>query len=164
MKVVVSDTSVLIDLEHGLFLESAFRLPIQFTVPDLLYERELKNYSETDLTGLGLYVQELDGDAVALAMDYRQKVNTLSLPDVFAFALAKINSWMLLSGDRALREFAEEENVTFHGVFWVLDRLHEHRVIGHSALFYGLQRIAERPRCRLPQAEINKRLRLYSDR
>ena len=133
MRVVVSDTSVLIDLEHGLLLESTFHLPYKFAVPDLMYERELKDYSGPDLTGLGLYVQELDGDEVALAFDYHRKVNTLSLPDVFAFALAKTNSWNLLSGNRALREFAAKENVTCHGVFWILDRLHEHRVIGNRA-------------------------------
>lgn len=41
--VVVSDTSVLMDLERGSLLEAAFRLPpFAFAVPDLLYERELK--------------------------------------------------------------------------------------------------------------------------
>ena len=41
MKALVSDTSILIDLERGSLL--CFRLPFQFAVPDLLYERELKN-------------------------------------------------------------------------------------------------------------------------
>ena len=40
--VVVSNTSVLIDLERGCLLEAAFRLPSRFAVPDLLYEQELK--------------------------------------------------------------------------------------------------------------------------
>ena len=44
MRVLVSDTSVPIDLERGLLLESALRLPFAFAVPDLLYERELKDY------------------------------------------------------------------------------------------------------------------------
>ena len=43
MKVIVSDTSVLIDLERGSFLESIFSLPFEFAVPDLLFKRELKN-------------------------------------------------------------------------------------------------------------------------
>ena len=32
--VLVSDTSVLIDLERGSFLQPAFRLPFEFVVPD----------------------------------------------------------------------------------------------------------------------------------
>ena len=42
MRVLVSDTSVLIDLERGGFLEAAFSLSWQFAVPDLLFERELR--------------------------------------------------------------------------------------------------------------------------
>jgi hypothetical protein len=44
MKILVSDTSVLIDLERGGLLVSCFRLPFEFAVPDLLYARELKDF------------------------------------------------------------------------------------------------------------------------
>ena len=42
MIVLVSDTSVLIDLERGGFLEAIFSLPYEFAVPDVLYHRELE--------------------------------------------------------------------------------------------------------------------------
>ena len=48
MKVLVSDTSVLIDLDRGSLVEPTFRLPFEFTVPDLLYERELKDHGGPD--------------------------------------------------------------------------------------------------------------------
>ena len=41
MRILVSDTSVLIDLERGVLLDSCFNLPFEFAVPDLLYAREL---------------------------------------------------------------------------------------------------------------------------
>ena len=44
MTVLVSDVSVLIDLEHGSLLEAAFQMPFEFAVPDVLYELELKAY------------------------------------------------------------------------------------------------------------------------
>ena len=66
--VVVSDTSVLIDLERGRLLEAAFRLPLAFAVPDLLYERELKPNDGGRLLEPGLRVSELDGDGVAAAL------------------------------------------------------------------------------------------------
>ena len=68
MKVLVSDTSVLIDLDRGSLVEPAFRLPFEFTVPDLLYERELKAHGGPDLIRLGLRVEELDGDEVSIAL------------------------------------------------------------------------------------------------
>lgn len=39
--VVVSDSSVLIDLERGAFFAAAFALPLEFCVPDVLYRREI---------------------------------------------------------------------------------------------------------------------------
>ena len=60
MKVLVSDTSILIDLERGSLLETCFRLPFEFAVPDLLYERELKNHGGDNLLRLGLRIEDLD--------------------------------------------------------------------------------------------------------
>ena len=162
MKVLVADTSVLIDLDRGSLVEPAFRLPFEFTVPDLLYERELKVHGGADLVRLGLRVEELDGNAVAVALGYRRRRPSLSLPDSFALALAKTNAWTLLSGDRGLRDLAEEEAVACHGVLWLLDRIFEHRVVDPGVLRAGLDAIAAHPRCRLPRAEIRKRLRSYS--
>ena len=85
MKVLVSDTSVLIDAERGSLLEICFGLPFVFVVPDLLYRQELQEYGGPALIQLGLRVEELDGGGVSLA-------------------LARLNSWNLLSGDRKLRE------------------------------------------------------------
>ena len=162
MKVLVSDTSVLIDLDRGSLVESTFRLPFEFTVPDLLYERELREHGGPGFVRLGLRVEELDGNGVSLALSYLSKRRSLSLPDSFALALAKTNAWTLLSGDRELRELAEEVEVQCHGVLWLLDQMFEQRVIDLEDLRAGLGRIAAHPRCRLPKSEIRKRLLAYS--
>ena len=44
MDVLVSDTSVVIDLERAEILDYVFALPYRFVVPDALYEQELKDY------------------------------------------------------------------------------------------------------------------------
>lgn len=162
MKVLVSDTSVLIDLERGSFLETSFRLPFEFAVPDLLYERELKDYAGDDLLKLGLRVEELDGDGIARALSYRAQRPSLSLPDCFALALAQGNSWTLLTGDGRLRELANDEHVDCHGVLWLLDEMHNAAVATVKELHAGLEAISAHPRCRLPRPEIRKRLTLYA--
>lgn len=131
-QVLVSDTSVLIDLTRGSLLEASFSLAFRFVVPDLLYERELKNWGGTDLIRLGLVIEQLDGDGVRLALAYREHMPALSLPDCFALALAQIHSWILLSGDRALSQLATNEAVECHGVLWLLDKMHEAAVVSIS--------------------------------
>ncbi len=163
MRVLVSDTSVLVDLERGSLLEASFRLPFQFAVPDLLYERELKGYGGDELIRLGLAVVELDGDGLTRALAYRQQAPALSVPDSFALALAQTREWVLLTGDGALRQLATDEAVECHGVLWVLDEIHGAAVATAQALHDGLNTISGHPRCRLPRPEIRRRLAFYAE-
>jgi hypothetical protein len=66
MIILVSDTSVLIDLERGGLLEVAFSLGYPMVVPDLLYERELGAENGPYLRGLGLGVVALTAEEVEL--------------------------------------------------------------------------------------------------
>lgn len=158
MRVLVSDTSVLVDLERGALLEAAFDLPFQLTVPDLLYERELKDHGGNELLALGLSVSELTDETLQLAVSYTRSNKELSLPDCFALALAKTNNWTLLTVDAKLRQKASSEEVCCHGVLWLFDRMMEHSVLDSQLLKSGLQAIASHPRCRLPRAEIKRRI------
>lgn len=163
-QVLVSDTSVLIDLTRGSLLEASFSLAFRFVVPDLLYERELKDWGGEDLVRLGLVIEQLDGAGVSLALTYRKRMPALSLPDCFALALAQIRSWILLSGDGALSQLATDKAVECHGVLWVIDQMHEAAVVSIRELYDGLTAISQHPRCRLPKAEIRCRLSDYAAR
>ena len=125
MQILVFDTSSLVDLECRSLLGASFRSAFRFVVPDLLYERELKNWGGEDLMRLGLVVEALDGEGVALALAYQKRMPALSLADCFALALAQIRSWILLSGDSALSRLATDEAVECHGVLWLLDKMHD---------------------------------------
>lgn len=160
--VIVSDTSVLLDMERGSLLTAVFRLSCEFAVPDLLFERELKGHGGDDLQKRGLRVEALDGDGVALALGYHRANRPLSLPDSFALALAKASAWMLLTGDARLRQLAEREDVDCHGALWLLDRLLEEAVVSRERLRAGLEVISRHPRCRLPKTEVRARLATWA--
>ncbi len=162
LHVLVSDTSVLIDLDRGSLLTASFRLPYRFTVPDLLYRQELNSWGDEELTKLGLSVEELDGDGVNRALSYRRQVPALSLPDCFALVLAQTRSWILLSGDNALRQLAVIEGVECHGVLWLLDEMRATAAASNRELHDGLTAMAVHPRCRLPRPEIRQRLASYA--
>lgn len=158
---LVSDTSVLIDLHRGGLLDAIFRLQFEIGVPDLLFERELKTWDGPRLQALGLKVLVLDGVGVELAQRYRRHEPRLSTPDAFALALAKTGGHILLAGDASLRVMAEVEHVECHGVLWVIDALGEQGVLGPDQLLDGLTQITAHPRCRLPPGECQRRLEHY---
>jgi predicted nucleic acid-binding protein len=164
MTILVSDTSVLIDLERGELIASAFKLSATFAVPDVLYERELRDYGGEELVKLGLRVESLDGDGVELAMRHMRAQPRLTVPDSFALALAKTNGWTLLTGDGPLRESAKAEGVDCHGVLWLLDEFEAQSAATYVQLHRGLDGIATHPRCRLPRREIALRLSRYAER
>jgi hypothetical protein len=163
MKILVSDTSVLIELERGGFLDSCFSLPFEFAVPDLLNARELLAYGGPALVARGLRVEELTGDEVTIAQTARSARPKLSLPDAFAYALASVRGWTLLTGDGELRALAQAQQVPMCGVLWLLDQFFEGQVIETATIIAGLESIAAHPRCRLPRAEIQVRLERYKN-
>lgn len=159
---LVSDTSVLVDLDRGSLLEAAFRRPFEFAVPDLLYKRELDDHGGARLRQLGLRVLSLDGDEVMQALHYRRRQPALSLPDCFALTLAAHHSWTLLTGDAKLRKLAESEQVECHGLLWLLDEMLMAAAVSARKLHNGLAAISKHPKCRLPKAEVRKRLKRYA--
>lgn len=107
MQVLVSDTSVLIDIERASLTARLFDLPYDFVVPDILYEAELLDWMGPDLIDLGLRVEELTPEETTRATELKRAKAMLSTPDVFAFCLAAERGWVLLTGDGALRVEAE---------------------------------------------------------
>jgi len=121
----------------------------------------LRHHEGPDWISLGLRILELDGQGVRDALNYRNQVNAISTPDSFALVLAKTWGFILLTGDRQLRELAKRELVKCHGVLWILDLLGEQQTIPKKDLHKGLQEIANHPRCRLPKSEIVCRLKRW---
>lgn len=106
MQILVSDTSVLIDIERASLTARLFDLPFEFVVPDVLYKAELLDWIGPDLIEKGLRVVSLNPDEVGEAVGLRRARASLSIPDVFALALASSRDWTLLTGDSALRQEA----------------------------------------------------------
>ena len=161
MPILVSDTSVLIDIERAGLTARLFALPHDFVVPDLLYDRELALYDGAELIAHGLLIEELAGVEVQAAARIRRENGALSLPDAYAFSLARERGWTLLTGDGLLRALARRAQLPMHGVLWLFDEMEAHKVCPIDDLHDGLTTLSTHPRCRLPRAEMNVRLRRY---
>lgn len=162
MIILVSDTSVLIDLERGGLLEPAFSCGLVMVVPDLLYVRELDADNGPFLRTLGLGVVALDPDEVEFAQQLRKERPGLSLPDCFALSCARRENHALVSGDQLLRKEARARDCTVYGLLWILDQMEASGRIGVAMLHEGLSRIWNHPRRRLPRAEVMERLERWA--
>lgn len=158
MIVLVSDTSVLIDLERGGLLESAFSCGLTLIVPDLLYQRELETANGPYLRSLGLGVVTLSPHEVSLAQELRAQRKALSLPDCFALSCATRANHALVSGDRALRNEAKKKVENVYGLLWLLDQMAATGAFDVSFLSAGLRAISAHARCRLPVDEVKARI------
>ena len=78
MRLLISDANILIDMEAGALLETLFRLPMQFGIPDLLYYEEIEPGSP-GLETMGLHIMEVSGDFVKYAENLPRQYN--HLPD-----------------------------------------------------------------------------------
>lgn len=158
MIILVSDTSILIDLDRGGLLEATFGCGFTMIVPDLLYERELESENGAYLRSLGLGVVSLSSEEVASAQTLKSKRKALSLPDCFALSCANRTNHILLTGDKALRAEALAKQAQTFGLLWLLDRMAETGSVSPSTLYEGLVRISSHQRCRLPASEVRSRL------
>lgn len=162
MVILVSDSSVLIDLERGELLEHAFSCGLIMAVPDLLYQNELENVNGPYLRTLGLNVLSLTPDEMEIAQTIKDKRPALSSPDCFALCCALRQGHVLLTGDMNLRKEATVRNAEVYGLLWLLDQMEACGKFSFTLLHEGLSKILTHPRCRLPKEEANARLLRWS--
>ena len=163
MRIVVSDTSCLIDLRKGGLLRAMFALPYRFAMPNTLFEDELLslgNPEKGELLDLGLEVVDLPGEAVRRAGRYFNQNPRLTLNDCFALVMAERTlDCILLTGDGPLRRVAADMNIEVHGVLWATDEMEAHGVVALQALHDALRLFNDDDLVFLPKDEVQIRLR-----
>jgi predicted nucleic acid-binding protein len=167
MRIVVSDSSCLIDLRKVSMLEHLLRLPYEFLIPNTLFEEELLKFTAAQKKALirgGLKVIDLPGEQVLRAQEIIREVPQLSVHDGFAFALAEQHAGcILLSGDDSLRRLADKRGIEVHGVLWVLDQLHANDLSTAGSIVTVLRTFQDDLTVRLPRREIAAYLRRYEN-
>jgi predicted nucleic acid-binding protein len=166
MRIIVSDSSCLIDLRKASLLDVFLRLPYEILVPNTLFEDELLRFSpaqkELLLRG-GLQVIDLPGESVLRAQAIVGAHSRLSIHDGFAFALAESRPGsILLTGDGGLREVAERHEIEVHGVLWVIDEIHGNGLASVEDLLAVLRGFQDDTTVRLPRRELTAAVKRYT--
>lgn len=155
MLLLISDANILIDMEAGALMPKLFALPFQFAIPDVLYWEEIEP-GTPGLENQGLRVLEVSGEYVAYAAGLSAKYGTAPSPnDYLALALARQEGCPLLTGDQALKQAAQAEDVSVMGSVWLLRAMVENRLLSVDEALAALARMKEAKR-RLPWTEAER--------
>ena len=166
-KIVVNDTNVFIDLYEVGLLEEFFSLPWEVHTTDfVMLELQREGQHETVAkykANKRLVVPVFEAkEMLEIGNLFQQYVNrtNLSLTDCSVWYYAKVNKYVLLTGDRKLRTTSILDGVEVHGVIYVFDALVEFDMISRQVAVEKLQQLYTiNPR--LPKEEIDKRINLW---
>lgn len=165
MRIIISDSSCLIDLRKASLLAAFLRLPFEILIPNTLFEDELLSFTADEKRTLirdGLRVVDLPGAQVSRARDVIRSRPRLSIHDGFAYALAEAHAGcILLTGDSELRSLAESSRIEVHGVLWVCDQLFDGKLSTAEQLLAALSQLASDATVRLPKRELAGYIRRY---
>jgi len=157
MALIISDANILIDFEHADLTPRLFQLELDLAVPDLLYHDELSRH-HGDLPALGLQLLELPPELIGQAYAYRSRYPKPSIYDLFALVLSLDRQCPLLTGDKALRQLAQNEGVDVFGTLWLMERLFDVRLVTIDEMELAYQTMLDN-QSRLPEREIGTQLR-----
>jgi predicted nucleic acid-binding protein len=166
MRIIISDSSCLIDLRKAALLTALLNLPYEIVIPNTLFEEELIKFSEREKKALldnGLKVLDLPSNDVRRAIQLEADYPALSIHDCFAFALAEsIPDGILLTGDGGLRTIANQHRIEVHGVLWAIDEIHKAATATVHELIQALELFESDPTIfRLPARDLKNFIRRY---
>jgi predicted nucleic acid-binding protein len=148
MLLLISDANILLDVEVGELIAPMFSLGYHFAVPDVLYYEELEE-QHAHFLEMGLQIRTLSAKSVERVQALSQSYPRPSRNDLFALALAENEACPLLTGDAALRQAAETEQVEVRGTIWLIAEMVREKRITVTVAKAALHRMRANGR-RLP--------------
>jgi predicted nucleic acid-binding protein len=161
MIIVVSDTSILIDLVDAGVVDAFFRLDLDVRTNGFIFHDELDEEYRQRYRGKRLFIDELSAANIERISAIHTEQQALSLADCSAFVQAESLEATLLTGDRRLRVFAEA-TMAVHGTIWIFDELVDRQILTPKTAVRKLSQLAG-ANPRLPANEIETRIRMWSD-
>lgn len=162
MKILVNDTNIFIDLHSVGLLEEMCRLPyeihtVDFVVSEIADADQRRIFDELVARG-EISVDGFTADEVIEIVEEHSSVSgNLSIPDCSVCYFARKHNVPMLTGDRRLRRYAEEQSIEVHGILFIFDELVKHDIISTSMAADRLEELFA-INARLPKAEIRDRI------
>ncbi len=160
-RLIINDANVLIDIENAGLTALVFELEYRFAVSDILYQEEIEPYtSEFKETALEAISFDEETNSLLLEKIAFYKETALSRNDISAMVLAIKSECILLTGEKLLRDTAENEGVEVHGILWLMEELFNNELIDVDAVENAYE-LMEFSGSRLPWDEVEKQLKRF---
>lgn len=166
MEVVVNDTNIFIDLYSIGLIDEFFKLPLSVHTIDLVLNEIVDDQQRKVLrcfvdSGL-LKVGKFGSNEVGLIYELQNNAGgNVSFVDCAVWYYAEINKFILLTGDRQLRNKAISHNVTVKGILYIFDELVRYEVITPNCAVEKLKKLQSINQ-RLPRTLIQERIDRWS--
>lgn len=158
MKVLVIDTSILIDLRKASALKLLTRLPYELMTTDLIID-ELQRFEPEELHKLlpgKLQVPDISPKYVQHSTNVLKERGSLSEEDVSIFVLAEtLPGSILLTGDKRIRNLARDREIEFHGTIWLFREFVRNGIGTKVELCAALEKLNSDTSVWLPSDEIS---------
>lgn len=167
MEIIVNDTNIFIDLHSIGLLSALCDLPYDVRTVDFVVN-EIRDQAQAEslatLVGEGkIKIESFNIDELAEIIEEHSAISgNLSVPDCSVCYYARKHSATLLTGDRQLRRYAEDNNVTVRGVLFIFDELVAQNIIDAGIAAQKLRELTN-INVRLPKSEIEKRIKKWSN-
>lgn len=161
MRIIVNDSSALIDLKKGGLLEVLVDLPFEFVVSDALLADELLSFTKGEVVFMRrkMRVATLDGAEMIRVAELQAASPALSMHDCSSLVIAqREQGCILLTGDRRLKAKAEAAKLQCHGVLWIVEELAKNKLVSPKQLVRTLEIWRDDPTVRLPEADLTAAL------
>lgn len=159
---LINDTNIWIDLKSISLIEEVFLLPYDIGVPNILYYDELKDTDGEILEANGIRIIEMTDEEVIDTINKSGQTKRVSFNDLTTLVVAQSRGYILVTGDGNLRMMAQKEKVELRGTIWIIDELVDKDIISKESAVIACNKLINLGR-RLPQNELLKRIRLWSD-
>lgn len=130
---------------------------VDFVVAEIADADQRRIFDELVAQG-GIFIDGFTADEVIEIVEEHSSVSgNLSIPDCSVCYFARKHNVPMLTGDRRLRRYAEEQSIEVHGILFIFDELVRHDIISTSMAADRLEELFA-INARLPKTEIRNRI------
>ena len=167
MKIIVNDTNIFIDLHSVGLLEELCRLPYDIHTVDFVVaeieDPEQREIFDKLVDENRIIVDGFTADEVLEIVEEHSAVSgNLSIPDCSVCYFARKHNVPMLTGDRRLRRYAEQQSIEVHGILFIFDEFVRHGIVSTTIAAERLEKLFS-INARLPKSEIRDRLKQWRE-